>query len=80
MDFGEGTTSAIRHFSGEAMKNLSFVIWMLGYPLVLALGEKWNPIPLDATVSERGTAALVVFIIWFVVGRMLYEGKPKEKP
>ncbi len=57
------------------MRNFSFVLWILGFPLscsvsryldVLASGQNIGP------YSEK--VAFVVFLIWVIIGFITYEG------
>jgi len=58
------------------MKNLVFVIWMLGYLLVVSIGDYLSPFP-EEKYSQPVTAlaALTVVVIWGYVGWLLYEKK-----
>lgn len=63
----------------KKMKNLVFVIWMIGFPLAEAVADaiKYRvgiPIPeYDKTVI--GLSAVVSISIWFYVGWILFEGQ-----
>lgn len=57
------------------MKNLPFVLWMLLYPLIVALSEylcylATNIRHTDTTL--RGLTGITEIIIWFYVGYKLY--------
>lgn len=61
------------------MRNFSFVVWMLGYPLINTLDVYLlcgNIQTYRAIYSEdaRLLAGLVELIIWLAVGRALWEG------
>lgn len=51
------------------MKNLAFVVWMLGWPLVFVLTSKITLIQSDL---PSGTVSAFVGL-WFCVGFLLYE-------
>lgn len=56
------------------MRNLAFVIWMLGFPLVSALAERLDPsLYPPTTPDEVAVAAIVWGFIWAVVGGALFE-------
>ena len=57
------------------MKNLVFVIWMLGYPLVISIGDYLSSFSPKENYSQPVIilAALTVVIIWGYVGWLLYE-------
>lgn len=58
------------------MENLSFVLWMLGYPLVIVAADVirgksglYDP----PSENVRGIAALVQMAIWIFVGAALFK-------
>jgi hypothetical protein len=51
------------------MKNLVFVLWMLGYPLITALDRKWNKQPIEL----KAATAITVIFVWIAIGVLLYE-------
>ena len=57
------------------MKNLSYVVWMLGWPLLCSIETFVSRYLLEKTFSSgvEGMAALFNIIVWFVVGKFLYE-------
>lgn len=57
------------------MKNLPFVIWMLGFPLTITIDKFVCEYLIKKTYSDSSEAiALIIFlIIWIVVGKLLYE-------
>lgn len=56
------------------MRNLVFVIWMLGYPVTLEI-HGWSPNYHRYSYSDSVEALAIFFcmVIWFVVGKLLYE-------
>jgi len=64
----------VRKTKEKTMKNLSFVLWMLGYPIVIAI-DGYLGFLKGKTYSDHVNfwAALIVIIIWITVGKMLYE-------
>lgn len=48
------------------MKILAFVIWMLGWPLVITIDQYLN----HCEVSD--TTAFFIILIWFSVGFLVY--------
>lgn len=60
------------------MRNLSFVFWMLGFPLVCSIGKYLTRAEYhEYSVEVRGVSSLIVLAIWFFVGKLLYEEKEK---
>lgn len=56
------------------MKNLAFVIWMLGYPLVVSIGDYLSPFPVkNYPEAVIFLSALTVMTTWGFVGWLLYE-------
>lgn len=57
------------------MKNLPFVIWMVGAPIGEAFSQYVNEYLCGHTYSDivTGLAAITVAVIYFYVGYMLYE-------
>ena len=59
------------------MKNLVFVIWMLGYPLVVSIGNYLSSSPEERYSQPAAALAtltvIIVIIIWGWVGWLLYE-------
>ena len=56
------------------MEHIDFVVWMLGYPLVVQ-AEKWWRFRrghLEGTPGEQGAAALISMAVWAGVGWLLY--------
>jgi hypothetical protein len=62
---------------GEKMKNLPFVLWMLGYPAINTWSEHF---PTGKTYSDgvEAVAAIIIVVIWVGVGKLLYEPKDKK--
>lgn len=62
------------------MKNIPFVIWMLGFPFVQTINDFVYKYLLQETYpdSVEAATALVFLMIWIGVGSLLYE-KKKEK-
>ena len=56
------------------MKNLIFVIWMFMFPIVCALSDALT----NSFSSYFGL--FLRFIIWFVVGALLFERNDPIKP
>jgi|GEM_PF-2098144 hypothetical protein len=59
------------------MKNIAFVIWMVGAPMVEALDSYVNEYLLKNKYpdSAQEMGALVIIIIYIFVGTLLYEKK-----
>lgn len=58
------------------MENLSFVLWMLGYPLVIVTADviRGKSGLYDAPLENvRGISALVQMAIWIFVGVALFK-------
>ena len=57
------------------MKNLSFVLWMIGCPLVNTYSQYVSEYLLKNKYSKNveGIASLTYLFIWFIVGVLLYE-------
>ena len=62
------------------MKNLSFVIWMIGYPFVLSYDDYVNQYLLGKTYSDNTMliSSLIMVAIWIFVGYLLYEKKNED--
>lgn len=66
------------------MRNLAFVAWMLGYPLVCATVRGIYcrfvypslKVYFAPTIGAVGIACLIEVATWIYVGVKLYEGKP----
>lgn len=56
------------------MKNLVFVIWMLGYPIVCRIGQYIDYL-CNRTYSDSALifAEIIQGIIWIIIGILLYE-------
>ena len=57
------------------MKNLSFVIWMIGWPITCAVsnflvGKMYGYMPNNS--AARGLSALVEFLVWVSVAMSLW--------
>ena len=55
------------------MKNMPFVIWMLGWPFIFDLSgyiKKYVGLEYE---EPKPDSILVMLVIWFFVGVMLYE-------
>ena len=59
------------------MRNLPFVLWMLGFP-ALQWGVRQKP-TFSTDSGEELAYAVIFLLIWFVVGYLVYEKRP-EKP
>lgn len=59
------------------MRNLPFVIWMVGAPISSSIGQYVNEYLCKHTYSDavHGIAALITLIVWALVGSILYEKK-----
>jgi hypothetical protein len=57
------------------MKNLVFVIWMLGFPLVLSIDAYVDLYLLQSTytLTVSGIASAIRICIWFYIGYILFE-------
>ena len=58
------------------MKNLPFVLWMLGYPLVIIMEKHLRKDNKDNdSVSEEAKllAAIANIVAWICIGHMIYE-------
>jgi len=61
------------------MRNIAFVIWTLGWPLVNSISIFLIHLRgIDYSDTDRGTMSLIFFVIWIFVGYKLYESKPKK--
>ncbi len=61
------------------MRNLVFVIWMLGFPLVTALVDRFrSPLTVKLSTEEEVISALIELFIWGYVGYILYEPRSKQ--
>ena len=58
------------------MRNLIFVMWMLGFQLVNELGDYLTPSTHEYSDWVTAAASLCMLIVWFGVGYLLYERKP----
>jgi hypothetical protein len=58
------------------MRNLVFVIWMLGWPLINNLEHLWNPRLAAYSGDVKIIDALILITIWVWIGKLLYEKKP----
>jgi len=57
------------------MNHLDFLVWMLGYPLVVALCEAihWSWCKReDYSEGVEAMGALTVFVIWLAIGKALW--------
>jgi len=63
------------------MKNLPFVLWMIGFPLADNLNSYVNEYLLKKTWSNdvEFVAATICLAIWFFIGYKLYESPEKNK-
>jgi ABC-type amino acid transport system permease subunit len=61
---------------GEIMKNIPFVIWMLGFYVVTMIDRYINP-PVEASPAIMAIVGLVFFAMWLGIGYGLYEGDDK---
>lgn len=52
------------------MKNLAFVFWMLGWPVVMSLGNKTR----KYSESTEFIAAIITVAAYICVAALLYEG------
>ena len=53
------------------MRNLPFVIWVLGWPAIYKF---------TGGLKNMEDIGIIFFlIIWFTIGKLLYEKKPKEQ-
>ena len=59
------------------MKNLPFVIWMIGYLFVNHIGKYINEYLLKYTYSDTTIliSSLISIVIWISIGYLLYEKK-----
>jgi hypothetical protein len=57
------------------MRNLVFVIWMLGFMLVDAISRSLNPARFSSDLTW--TEAVIVLVFWWGIGALLYERKPR---
>lgn len=59
------------------MRNIAFVVWMVGMPLVSALDEFIDQYLLGNRYPDSVTciSALIYLVIYFFIGYKLYEGK-----
>jgi len=56
------------------MRNLPFVLWMIGYLLVVSVRDYLSYLQGDRFSSTvEGIAALFILVIWVYVGTLLYE-------
>lgn len=56
------------------MKNLIFIIWMLGFPLIISLCNLIElPIKKRFDNEYGAGAAFLEFIVWLIIGVILYE-------
>ena len=51
------------------MKNLPFVIWMIGFPLLSLIEDIYFP----ESRGRSGIASVTIVFIWIFVGILLYE-------
>ena len=61
------------------MKNLVFVIWMLGYPIASSLCNYLNPDYVNYLSDSRSLITFIEIIIWIIVGYKLYETNPDQE-
>ncbi|OGG77911.1 hypothetical protein A3A36_02460 [Candidatus Kaiserbacteria bacterium RIFCSPLOWO2_01_FULL_52_12b] len=66
-------------------RNLVFLLWMLGFPLIGVLTElNLHFFGSMLTAEDRGMIVVFIFtlvffvIIWFYVGSILYEEEPSK--
>ena len=59
------------------MKNIPFVIWMVGAPIGESVGQYVNEYLCKHTYSDMvtGLAALIGLVVYFFIGYKLYEKK-----
>lgn len=57
------------------MKHLSFVLWMLGYPLVCAISHLIYSWMSDKPITDEAKTVVIIFdlLIWFVIGALLWK-------
>lgn len=57
------------------MNKLSFVLWMLGWPLITELSNHWLRLDGKLYASEAETfAAIIEYVIWIIIGIITYKG------
>lgn len=63
------------------MKNLAFVLWMLGWPIVVNINEYLYYLTTNKVYSDETefVSAIINLIIWIGIGVRLYEKKEKEE-
>lgn len=65
------------------MRNLAFVIWMIGWPLAIFVGQYLTALMIKSLALEKMATLekgpIFYTIAWIVVGILLYERKKKEK-
>ena len=61
------------------MKNLVFVIWMLGYSITYTFSQYVYEYLLKRTGYDNPINAAVQLVIWIGIGVLLYEKTPKKK-
>jgi hypothetical protein len=59
----------------KIMNNLSFVLWMLGFPLVMSIDSYLSSIKRNKEENRKVDewfSSIVTVAIWFYIGSLLY--------
>lgn len=59
------------------MRNLPFVLWMVGWPLSVTLGRYLVQVHLSDALN--GMVAALNVVIWIAIAALVYERQPKDR-
>lgn len=62
------------------MRNIAFVMWMIGWPLSRTIQNYVETLDSSNSLTdvEMFRVSWVLFVIWIVVGWLVYEGPPRK--